>query len=743
MAYVTSDSYDGRYFRFTVTQSGTSTKVNWTLTVAGGSSAYYGTTAITCKINGTTVKSYSAQSYTSHTFPVAKGSVSGTYDVGRYGSVSISLAGRPYYASSTTKTGSVTLTAPTYTITLVDGGVPNGTKNYDVDYILPAPVERDGWLFQGWQDAGGTLRNAGYAYTTNAAATFTAKWLEATWNLTFSGGLGTLSNPTLELPVTYGSTTNNSLAGKQSSSKELGYVLKNWLVGTLPIYDSLGNYIVGTFWDEDGKFKYSTEEDEILATANWVPNEYYVDFYTCPSITGGFINTAGHQVAYQTDIPFGEIVVAEPSGYQFTGYWTTVKADALVPYVAEELPESAVNTATLDSPSDISYYAVYKDVAPSSIEFYSSGHMKLGDGISLSTYCDNVYNSTPMSADPNGKVFGFFRFVTNDRRECKFDESTAQVVCLDHLENIISQYSVLIKYYNTEAIIAFKIDYEDIEDTYYVSIEGLKDYLGKSVGRLFELNIVPATLLIDINETRIHIGRGKKAPDDNISAVTSYSPIVLKDEDESRFNYELIQVDEDNEFNLLELITEGINIKPGLYYLPAHSQNVTMHYGPAESQVYTFDVPAIIEVINGRLARVRRGIINTETHTKQTGFSGAEFYIALDRTFPELNFIKYPDPIVSPESNLRWEWLDGVHYLDLNEDNNSANENGLYLTLAQSSPEGPVYWADILNKPSTFPPSTHTHADKQDKTTLEADVKAFINANYIQSLLDNAEESSF
>ena len=113
---LTSDSYLGREFIFTVTQYGTSTTVNWTFEVTK-MDAGHGTRAdvsdINCTINGHSVYSYPATDWSQSTkFPVYYGSTSGSYDIGSYGTFSVVLSGRPGYSSPTSKSGTITLTQP-------------------------------------------------------------------------------------------------------------------------------------------------------------------------------------------------------------------------------------------------------------------------------------------------------------------------------------------------------------------------------------------------------------------------------------------------------------------------------------------------------------------------------------------------------------------------------------------------------------------------------------------------------
>lgn len=191
MASVSSSSYSGRYFKFTVTQSGTSTKVNWKFEVLGGSSNYYTASPINCTINGHSVYEKGLSVYDGGTtaFPRCKGSKSGTYDVGSYGSVTIKLSGRPwYYSAGDAKSNTLSMTKPTYAVKYnANGGsgAPSSqTKTYGTALTLRKETEeptRVGYTFKNWntkKDGSGTSYSSGGSYKTNAAVTLYAQWTE-------------------------------------------------------------------------------------------------------------------------------------------------------------------------------------------------------------------------------------------------------------------------------------------------------------------------------------------------------------------------------------------------------------------------------------------------------------------------------------------------------------------------------------------------------------------------------------
>ena len=234
MAYVDSKSYGGRYFRFTVTQSGTSTTLNWTFTVAGGGSDWYSTSAITCKIGSTTVYSCGATSWSSAKFPAATGSKSGSLNVGSYGTYTITLTGNPWWSSAATKTSSIAMTKPTYTVSYDanggSGAPGNQTKTYGTALTLSSTKPtRANYDFVKWNtaaDGSGTSYNPGASYTGNAALKLYAIWALAGHNITFNanGGSGAPAtifknaNATITIPSTIPTRTGYNFLGWATSA---------------------------------------------------------------------------------------------------------------------------------------------------------------------------------------------------------------------------------------------------------------------------------------------------------------------------------------------------------------------------------------------------------------------------------------------------------------------------------------------------------------------------------------------
>ena len=118
MATYKSNTYEGRYLQLTISEStnainNTST-LYWTLTSTGGAVNYYSIAATTVTINGTTVYSKAATSWSSKVFPAAKGSVSGSITVSHNSdgkkSITIGFSTKVYYSPASEYGGTMTLT---------------------------------------------------------------------------------------------------------------------------------------------------------------------------------------------------------------------------------------------------------------------------------------------------------------------------------------------------------------------------------------------------------------------------------------------------------------------------------------------------------------------------------------------------------------------------------------------------------------------------------------------------------
>ncbi len=137
MATFTSASYDGRYLQLSISESvdvvNNKSTLTWTLTSAGGASAYYTIDDTTISINGTQVYYKSRTAWDDRVFPAAKGSVSGTLDVTHNSNgtktVTVVFMTRVYVFGSVDYGGSMTLTSIDRTAPTVTCSVSNITAN--------------------------------------------------------------------------------------------------------------------------------------------------------------------------------------------------------------------------------------------------------------------------------------------------------------------------------------------------------------------------------------------------------------------------------------------------------------------------------------------------------------------------------------------------------------------------------------------------------------------------------------
>lgn len=509
MESITSQSYGGRYLKLTVWQKGTEPNVYWKLESIGSSSQYYNISPITVIIDGKTVWSHAATDWSDKVFPAATGvypsdRAGWTENIGSYKRVPFYLQGRPGYSDAGKAVGNViTLVAPTYTVTLDNCDLPAGTKQYDVPYTLPTPI-REGQVFKGWLDAEGELRPAGYQYTANANATFTADWAPAITTLNFDGNGGTLSNPTLELELNYGESLYNRIGTLQTVTREEGYTFGGWQVDLGGdkelIYDANGNYVVGRFWKEYGFFNYVSDGEAITARAVWSPRTYNVNLYGTSVIPYTATKASTLAVDYGNGTTFSNVTPPIPDGYEFTDYWIDNLSKAVLPYYNPVIPIDAVTGTTLNTPGDRTFYAIYHDITPSKVVLSKSGYGKIATETSLDDYCDVLFSGGEIP-ETGDDIFGYFRFTTSDNNPCALSDSfDFEMTNHEGSEIPSTTISYVVRYSGNDTIIAFRTTYVDTEDVYHASLSNVFDELHKPVGMTFILDIIPAICLLDIDE---------------------------------------------------------------------------------------------------------------------------------------------------------------------------------------------------------------------------------------------------
>lgn len=381
MASVSSSSYQGRYFKFTVTQSGTSTTVNWTFEVLGGEDNYYTASPITCKIGSKTVYSTDGiTDWSTEKFPAAKGSKSGTYDTGSYNSVTISLLGRPYYHDAgDAETATLSLTKPTYTITYnANGGslgsVPSSqTKTHGTDVkVTSAEPTRTGYTFKGWsvpdRDDVDEKYHTDVYYTPNETIQYNgSQTLKAVWeenyitvNLysnyatygTYEGKKLDVSGSTNVVVHTkdylYDNSYGDGLSNVQNEEylylSRTGYVATGkW--GTSPsggiLLDQTTSYTGKALAEAVGK-SLASGNATINLYAQWSENKLTVNYYSNYATYGTYTNEAltvsastnvlvhSQDFYYDNavnsglaDIQNEDYLYLHRMGYTSTGYWGT------------------------------------------------------------------------------------------------------------------------------------------------------------------------------------------------------------------------------------------------------------------------------------------------------------------------------------------------------------------------------------------------------------------------------------
>ena len=110
---------------------------------------------------------------------------------------------------------------------------------------LPVPT-REGYTFDGWYDANGTLVKADSLYTTAGNSTLTAKWTGKQYTLTLDPGNGKKST---EITVTYGSPVGKLPTPTRDGYKFVGWYDKDGNAVTADtVYNTAGNLTLKAKW---------------------------------------------------------------------------------------------------------------------------------------------------------------------------------------------------------------------------------------------------------------------------------------------------------------------------------------------------------------------------------------------------------------------------------------------------------------------------------------------------------------
>ena len=315
---VTSSSYDGRYYRFTVSQVGTTTKVNWTFEVLGGDDLYYTASPINLYINGHNVYSKGRTGWSTKVFPAAKGSTNGSYDIGSYGNFTITLSGRPYYESATSSSGTVTLDRPKYDVIFM----PNGgsgepskqVKTFGINLTLSSvQPTRYGYEFLGWgiSSVDTTVDYLpGATYTDDSV---TVRHLYAIWKKDIglhyddNGGNGSPSGSTATI---YNATTGYTFTISTTKPTRTGYDFLGW---------SLDNKATTASYQPGSSI---TLTNTSVLYAVWKLKTYQISY----NANGGTGAPSAQTKTYGVNLKLSTV---EPtrSGYKFLGWSTSNTAE--------------------------------------------------------------------------------------------------------------------------------------------------------------------------------------------------------------------------------------------------------------------------------------------------------------------------------------------------------------------------------------------------------------------------------
>ena len=151
---LTSSSYGGRYLQLSCSQvrniAANKSTISWTLSSVGGSVNYYSTGPTTVTINGTQVYYKERVSYSKEVFPAAKGSVSGTIEVGHETlgdkSIAVSLSTAIYGTTVKTASGTWQLDSIPRQATITVASNFTDVANPSITFSNPGGFPMDVWL---------------------------------------------------------------------------------------------------------------------------------------------------------------------------------------------------------------------------------------------------------------------------------------------------------------------------------------------------------------------------------------------------------------------------------------------------------------------------------------------------------------------------------------------------------------------------------------------------------------------
>ena len=291
----------------------------------------------TIKIDGT---SYSFKHYFSAntTTTLATKSKTVTHNADGSKTVSVSATYKTGTSAGTISTSkSITLTKinRNFTVSLNyqggEGTVSSLTKTYGSALTLPSPT-REGYTFGGWcTGANGTGTNYNTTYTTEAATTLYAYWIERTALLTYSNnGHGTAPDSV---------TMKYTVETVASSISATGYTFQGWKRSDDGTIISVGDVVKAA----------DVIPTALTLTAQWEANQYTIT-YNANGATGTVPNP--NTVDYGSSITL-PIIGEELSkrGYTFKG-WSTISNTEAAQYLGG-------TTVVWNTANDVTLYAVW------------------------------------------------------------------------------------------------------------------------------------------------------------------------------------------------------------------------------------------------------------------------------------------------------------------------------------------------------------------------------------------------
>ena len=235
---VSTSSYDGRYAKleWTCTQSGATSTINWTASLAGGASNWYVTSQcffeISCASGTPSTKKVTVLSYDTSR-KSQKGTIgSGSFTIAHNSAgaanftIKLSVATHSWEVNCT---GSKTWTLPSrYTLTLNKGtgiaSVTGGGAYAEGTQVSIGATPSSGYNFSNWTNSSGTAisSSASHSITLNASTTLTANAVLKTYKINYdaNGGSG--------VPSAQNKIHGTNLTLSSIKPTRTGYAFKSW-----------------------------------------------------------------------------------------------------------------------------------------------------------------------------------------------------------------------------------------------------------------------------------------------------------------------------------------------------------------------------------------------------------------------------------------------------------------------------------------------------------------------------------